>query len=93
MNYRKTALGTAATSPQLFKKKTKQDPDPAYRHTNTHGHTRAHRNTPVENGVTGFHGAMRLTDRAGVLTCSKTTGRMMEGKRKGRREREAERAQ
>lgn len=96
MNYRKTALGTAATSPQLFKKKKKKNlnktpipPIGAQTHTATH----AHRNTPAENGVTGFHGAMRLTDRAGVLTCSKTTGRMMVGKRKGRREREAERAQ
>lgn len=51
MNYRKTALGTAATSPQLFKKKKqkpKQDPDPAYRRTNTHGHARAQEHTSRE---------------------------------------------
>lgn len=94
MNYRKTALGTAATSPQLFfKKKNLNKTAIPPIGTQTHTVTRAHRNTPAENGVTGFHGAMRLTDRAGVLTCSKTTGRMMVGKRKGRREREAERAQ
>lgn len=38
--------------------------------------------------MTGFHGAMRLADRAGVLTCSHTTERMMERKRKGQTERE-----
>lgn len=89
MNYSKRPVGTAATSPQLFE--TKQDPDPAHQHTNTHTSTHMHKDTPVKNGVTGFHGAMRLTDRAGVLTCSQTTERMMERKRKGQRERERQR--
>lgn len=93
MNYSKRPVGTAATSPQLFE--TKQDPDPAHQHTNTHSatntHTHMHKDTLVKNGVTGFHGAMRLTDRAGVLTCSQTTERVMERKRKGQRERERQR--
>lgn len=55
---------------------------------NTQTHTHRQKDTLVKNGVTGFHGAMRLTDRAGVLTCSQTTERMMERKRKGQKERE-----
>lgn len=96
MNYRKTAPRDGRDLSSAFLKKKKKNlnktPIPPIG-AQTHMATHAHRNTPAENGVTGFHGAMRLTDRAGVLTCSKTTGRMMVGKRKGRREREAERAQ
>ena len=50
-----------------------------------------HKDTLMENGATGFHGAMRLADRAGVLTCSHTTERMMERKGEGQTERERER--
>lgn len=55
-------------------------------HTATH--TQTHMHTLVKNGVTGFHGSMRLTDRTGVLTRSQTTERMMERKRKRQKERE-----
>lgn len=44
----------------------------------------------MENGVSGCHGAMRLTDRAGVVTCSQTTTRMMEWRGGGERERQRE---
>lgn len=89
MNYSKRPKGTTATSPQLFE--TKQGPDPAHQHANTqpitatqtHTHTHLCRDTRTENSMTGFHGAMRLGDRAGELTRSQTTGRMMERKRKG----------
>lgn len=48
----------------------------------------------MKNGVSGFHGAMRLTDRTEVLTCSQTTERMMERiKKRTEGEREAERGQ
>ena len=92
MNYSKRPFGMAATSPRLFE--TKQEPDPAHQHASTHTHTHTHtqavfltnthmhKDTLAKNGVTGFHGAVRLTDRAGVLTCSQTTERMMEGKKK-----------
>lgn len=58
-------------------------------HTLGYAHTHIHdTDMPIKNGVTGFHGAMRLTDRAEVLTCSQTTGKKMERKRRGQRERE-----
>lgn len=92
MNYSKRPIETTATSPLLFE--TEQDPDPTHKHTHTH--TDARTLKPVKNGVTGFHGAMRLTDRAGVLTRSQTNreddgGKEEKDRREGERGRGTER--
>lgn len=87
MNYSKRPIETAMTSPLLFE--TEQDPDPTHKHTHTH--TDAHTLKSVKNGVTGFHGAMRLTNRVGVLTRLRTNreddgGKEEKDKREGERE-------
>lgn len=95
MNYSKRPIETVTTSRLLFE--TEQDPRfHPYTHTRTHIHTHtdAHTLKLVKN--TGFHGAMRFGDRAGVLTRSWANreddgGREEKDRREGERESETER--
>ena len=91
MNYSKKPIGTVgmATTPTRFLNLNKPSvPPPPHTHkthVDTHTHKFMHTHRLLNNGLIGFHGALKLGDIAGVLTRSETR------ERDGGRERQRER--